>query len=284
MLYTGALGDGEGPLRIGEGVAFASALLGILLTHELGHFAFARLHGVNASLPFFIPMPMVSPFGTMGAVIVMRDRIKSRNALLDIGASGPLAGMIVDIPVLLWGLAHSEVKPITGHGIQEGQSLLYMLLKRIALGPIPAGHDVFLGPVAFAGWAGLFVTMLNLLPIGQLDGGHVAYALFGERQNRLAHALRWALLAFVPFNLAVKLVPAMHAGVPFDEALAPAVGAAMPWLGWFALLRWVLPWLSGGSDHPPTEPGELSRGRRVVAVGTLALFALLFMPTPWSTY
>src|SRR4029453_13583398 len=109
-------------------------------------------HRVEASLPFFIPLPVLSPFGTMGAVISMPGRIRSRNALVDIGASGPLAGLAVAIPVLAYGLAPSPVSPPSEHGYQEGQSLLYLLLKRVVLGPIPGGHDVFLNPIAMAGW------------------------------------------------------------------------------------------------------------------------------------
>src|SRR5262249_28791219 len=146
----------------------------------------------------------------MGAVILMRDRIKSRNALVDIGASGPIAGMVVALPLIVYGLAHSEVKPLTEGGLQEGQSLLYLLLKRIVLGPIPDGYDVFLHPVAFAGWAGFLVTMLTLLPIGQLDGGHVAYALFGPRQDHYSKILRWSLLALVPISLGSQMLPALH--------------------------------------------------------------------------
>jgi membrane-associated protease RseP (regulator of RpoE activity) len=186
--------------------------------------------------------------------------------------------------VLVVGLAHSEVKPLGEHGMQEGQSLLYLLLKRVVLGPIPPGHDVFLGPVAFAGWAGLLVTMLNLLPVGQLDGGHVAYALFGERQNRYARWFRDALLLLVPVNLAWKLFPALGAGVPLAEAWPAALSASTPWIGWWVLLRFVLPALSGGAAHPPTEPGELSRGRRVIAIVTLALFVAPFMPAPRTSY
>jgi membrane-associated protease RseP (regulator of RpoE activity) len=249
-----------------RGWTLAIPLLAILVTHELGHYVAARIHRVPASLPYFIPLPLVSPFGTMGAVISMRERIRSRNALLDIGAAGPLAGMAVAIPVLVIGLAHSEVKPLTDHGWMEGQCLLYLLLKRLVLGPIPAGYDVFLTPTAFAGWAGLLVTALNLLPIGQLDGGHVAYALLGDRQHRVAVALHWALLAVFAYNLWA-----------FRE-LAPG----MVWAVWFALL-YVLRRVSGG-NHPPTEPGPLSPGRRVVAVVCLLLFVVLFMPTPMRAY
>jgi membrane-associated protease RseP (regulator of RpoE activity) len=283
ILYTGAMieiGRRGGPFRLADGIPFAVALLSILLTHEFAHFLFARHHRVNASLPFFIPMPLVSPFGTMGAVILMRDRIKSKNALLDIGASGPLAGMMVALPVLLYGLSLSPVKPITPGGMLEGQSLLYLLLKRIVLGPIPEGSDVDLHPVAFAGWTGLFVTMLNLLPVAQLDGGHVAYALFGPRQNQHSKIIRWSLLGFSAVNFAWHLLPIARGAAP-QEVLGNAFSSSAMWAVWFVLLT-VLERLSGGG-HPPTEPGTLSPVRRVVAIGTLVLFVLLFMPTPLTS-
>jgi membrane-associated protease RseP (regulator of RpoE activity) len=280
ILYTGAaLASGEGPLRLVNGIPFTIALLSILLTHEFAHFIFARHYGVNASLPFFIPMPIVSPFGTMGAVIFMRDRIKSRNALLDIGASGPIAGMIVALPVLLYGLSISKVAPLTPGGVQEGQSLLYLLLKRITVGPIPEGYDVYLHPVAFAGWVGLFVTMLNLVPVGQLDGGHVAYALFGPRQNDYSRIVRWSLLVFAVLHFAWGIFPVLR-GVPYDTLLGNAISSSMMWATWFVLLS-LLERASGGR-HPPTEPGTLSPARRAIAVGSLVLFVLLFMPTPMT--
>jgi membrane-associated protease RseP (regulator of RpoE activity) len=266
---TGQEPSWSGVLRtVVRGWPFAVPLLGILCTHELGHYLAARWHRVPASLPYFIPLPLWewSLFGTMGAVISMRERIRSRNALLDIGAAGPLAGLVVAIPVLVVGLAQSEVKPLTGHGLMEGQCLLYLLLKWLVLGPIPPGHDVFLSPTAFAGWAGLLLTVLNLLPIGQLDGGHVAYALLGERQHRLALVLHWSLLLVFAYNVAA-----------LDE-----VGPGMIWLVWFLVL-YVLRRLSGG-NHPPTEPGELSPRRRVIAVLCLLLFVALFMPTPMRAY
>jgi membrane-associated protease RseP (regulator of RpoE activity) len=283
ILYTGAMmvqGESGGPFRLASGIPYAIALLSILLTHEFAHFLFARHHRVNASLPFFIPMPLVSPFGTMGAVILMRDRIKSKNALLDIGASGPLAGMMVALPVLLYGLSLSTVKPLTPGGIQEGQSLLYLLVKRVMLGSIPEGSDVYLHPVAFAGWTGLFVTMLNLLPVAQLDGGHVAYALFGPRQNRYSRIVRFSLLAFSAVNFAWHLIPILR-GVPYQDVLGGAFSSSAMWATWFVLLT-VLERLSGGG-HPPTEPGTLSPVRRIVAIGTLVLFVLLFMPTPMTS-
>jgi membrane-associated protease RseP (regulator of RpoE activity) len=282
ILYTAALaGHGGEPFRLANGVPYTVCLLAILLTHEFAHYAFARLHRVNASLPHFLPMPFISPFGTMGAVIFMRDRIKSRNALLDIGASGPLAGMLVAIPVLLYGLAHSGITPAAEPGsTQEGQSLFYWLLKSIAIGPIPEGWDVQLSPIAFAGWTGLFITMLNLLPVGQLDGGHVAYALLGPRQHRFSKFVRYGLLLLVPINAAWHLAPALRNGMD-DRFWTIATSVSLPWLGWFVVLTLLERW---GGVHPPTERGELSPGRRIIAVGTLVLFVLLFMPTPMMSY
>ncbi len=244
-----------------HGWTFGVPMMTILVFHEFGHYFAARLHRVPASLPYFIPLPLLSPFGTMGAVISMPERIRSRNALLDIGAAGPLAGLLVALPVLAIGLAQSPVVVPSG-GYVEGQSLLYLALKRLVLGEIPPGHDVLLNPVAFAGWAGLFVTVLNLIPIAQLDGGHIAYALFGERQDRIARVLHAALLGVFAYNLAAF------------RAIEPG----SVWLVWFVLLG--LMTRAAGANHPPTEPSRLSSGRRVVAVGCLVLFVLLFMPTP----
>jgi membrane-associated protease RseP (regulator of RpoE activity) len=281
IVYTAARSPDE-PFRLSRGLSYAVPLLAILLTHEFAHYAFARYHGVNASLPHFIPMPLLTPFGTMGAVITMRDRIKSKNALLDIGASGPIGGMLVAIPVLLYGLAHSEVKPPVDSGItQEGQSLFYWLVKAIALGPVPEGWDVQLSPVAFAGWTGLFITMLNLLPVGQLDGGHVAYALFGPRQNHYSKIIRWCLLALAVVNALWRLYPAMGHGLD-DKIINMTVSSSLLWFGWFGVLTMMERFSDGG--HPPTDPGELSPGRRIVAIATLLLFVLLFMPTPMMSY
>jgi membrane-associated protease RseP (regulator of RpoE activity) len=265
-----------------SGWRFAVPLLAILLTHEFGHYIAARIHKVDASLPFFIPLPILSPFGTMGAVISMRGEIRSRNALLDIGASGPLAGLCVAIPVLMVGLAASPVEPMSPHGIQEGQCLLYMALKRIVLGPIPAGHDVMLSPMALAGWAGLFVTMLNLVTVAQLDGGHIAYALFGPRQNRYARVFHASLLLVVLYN-AVTFVGPILARRDWSGARGALLSNQVTfWLVWYGMIHLIK--RLGGRDHPETEPGELSPVRKGVAVLSLVMFALLFMPTPWGAY
>jgi len=267
-------------LALPSGWPFAAPLLAILVTHELGHYVAARVHRVDASLPYFIPLPFLSPFGTMGAVIGMRGRIRSRDALLDIGASGPLAGMCVAIPVLIVGLMESKVGPVTGSGVEEGQCLLYLALKRLICGPIPPGSDVYLTPMAFAGWAGLLVTMLNLVPVGQLDGGHIAYALFGIRQNRYARVLHAGLLVMFLVNV-VRFVGPVVMRRSWDGVGQAAENAAF-WLIWYILTGAIQ--RAGGGDHPPTEPGELSPVRKGLAVLSLVLFVLLFMPTPMSTY
>jgi membrane-associated protease RseP (regulator of RpoE activity) len=255
---------------------FAVPLLAILLAHEFGHYFAARYHRVPASLPYFIPVPFIGLFGTLGAVIAMPDRIRSRNALLDIGASGPLAGLVVALPVLFWGVAESKVLPHAAPYDQEGQSLLYFAVKWLVHGSIPEGHDVFLHPAAFAGWGGLFLTMINLLPFGQLDGGHISYALFGERQNRAAPWIRLALVPLFLYVLATNLVPALRSGE--EGATVLAIGNSLFWLIWYALLG-VLARFSGQA-HPPCEPGELSPWRRGIAWFCLILFVVLFMPRP----
>jgi membrane-associated protease RseP (regulator of RpoE activity) len=265
-----------------SGWKFAVPFLAILLVHEFGHYIAARIHRVDASLPYFLPLPLLSPFGTMGAVIAMRGRIRSRDALLDIGASGPLAGLVVAIPVLLYGLSLSSVGPISHeHYLQEGQSLLYLAMKRAILGPIPDGMDVNLHPTAYAGWGGLLITMINLFPWGQLDGGHVAYALLGSRHHTVARWFRRALLVLYVFTATEFMLPVLlgHS----QMTLMIAFTNSFFWLMWYLVLS-LISRLSGGAEHPATEPGDLSPKRKVIAVVTLAFFVLLFMPVPLAQY
>lgn len=280
MLWAGATQVHlRAPGSLGElldGWVFAVPFLAIMLSHELGHYVAARRHGVDASPPYFIPMPVF--LGTMGAIISMKGRIRSRNALLDVGAAGPLAGLVVALPVLAYGLATSPVEPLPEGQplLVEGRSLLYLAFLRWAHGEIPPGHDVMLSPTALAGWAGLLVTMINLLPVGQLDGGHVAYALLGERQNRWSNRVHAALpLVALLVGLAYA-APAAAAGAPAGE-VANRLAAGVHWLVWAGVL-WVLRRV-GGTVHPPTDPGALSPRRRAVAVLSLLLFVLLFMPS-----
>ena len=276
-LYVGAAHEGaHGLSEIWRGYAFALPLMAILAAHEAGHYVAARIHRVDVSLPYFIPVPFML-MGTMGAVIRMRQIVRSRSALLDIGAAGPLCGLVVAIPVLIVGISQSAVSLPPEGALQEGHSLFYEALLWWIKGPMPEGHDILLTPTAFAGWVGLLVTMLNLLPVGQLDGGHVAYALFGPRQDLYSRRIRLSLL-FVALAIGlVRFFGAMNDSqpLPWAELLSGA-----NWLVWWLLLTLMA--RSTGDTHPPTEPGELSPRRRVLAWLTLALFVLLFMPTPLS--
>ena len=285
---TGALfvHQGRGLLPLSDGLTFSVPLLAILLCHEFGHYFAAKLHGVPTSLPYFIPLPPgIGLFGTMGAVI-SQEGTTDRRKLIDIGAAGPLAGLIVAIPVLLYGLSLSEVKVISG-GMQEGNSLLYAGLKYLVKGAfLPAGGlDVDLHPTAWAGWAGLLVTMLNLLPIGQLDGGHIATAYFGNRYRYTARTFHRVLpvLAVAVFAWVYRLSAGAALGQIPTEEFSPikvAIAAAMPWMVW-AVLLWVLGRLAGGFDHPPVNDRvPLPPSRNALFWIVAVIFALIFMPIP----
>ncbi|WP_394844459.1 site-2 protease family protein [Pendulispora brunnea] len=323
---------------------FTVTLLAILLAHEFGHYIAARLHKVDASLPFFIPLPFpVSPFGTMGAVIRMRGDIDTRRALLDIGASGPLAGLVVAIPAYAWGAAHSQLVANTVDAGQLGESILLKTLDYFFGPAVPAGMDLQLSPVAYAAWIGMFITMINLLPIGQLDGGHIAYALLGPRQDKVAPYVHRSLLAFFFVSLASFALRDVRAGFGLFR-IGQHVANAIPWLalfefmavlgtlssqrharspdamtlrtrilavvglvviamlgqdltgvkgtllwfGWFVGLglflamdvRWGVLRRHALFDHPVTSAEPLDRVRAAIAVITLAMFVLLFMPAP----
>ncbi len=238
---------------MGDALAFTISLLAILVTHELGHYLMARRFGVAVSLPFLIPLPM-SLLGTMGAIIRMKDIPPNRRALLFIGAAGPLAGLAVGVPILALGIALSEVTALpSGPGFMlEGNSLLYGALKHLIKGEwLPSTtHDIMLHPVALAGWAGVLITSLNLIPAGQLDGGHVAAALLGRR----AQTLTWVMLAVL---LLLGLV-------------------CQGWLLWAVLV-----YLSSRVRAQPLDdltalrPGEVRLG-----LALLLLFMLTFTPIP----
>lgn len=276
---------------LADGLSFSVPLLLILLFHEYGHYIAARLHKVPASLPYFIPLPPgIGLFGTMGAVIKMPGSPTDRRKLIDIGASGPLAGLFVAIPVLLYGLSKSQVLPMSPTGMQEGNSLLYLGLKFITTGRwLPDGtYDVNLHPTAFAGWAGLLVTMLNLLPFGQLDGGHIMVARFGNGYSKIAAKLHRLLLilaggvfvfTYVLVSRAAGLGRGPVAGGEPLPAYVVALQACMPWLLWFAMVR-ILRRLGGGEEHPPVDDKELGWGRRILFVVVVVAFVAIFMPIP----
>ncbi|MFQ5399502.1 MAG: site-2 protease family protein [Anaerolineae bacterium] len=243
--------------QLWRGWPFSLSIMLILGAHELGHYFAARYHKVPVTLPYFIPLPSVnfSLIGTLGAFIQLKGPVKNRRALLDVGAAGPLAGMVFALPILLFGLATSEVGPLPPGGyLMEGNSILYALAKIVVYGRmLPAnGFDVSLNQVAWAGWVGLLVTGLNLIPVGQLDGGHVAYVLFGEK----ARQLFWPVITAL-------------------GALVLLAGASM-W-GFWILLLFLL-----GRNHakPLDDVTTLDKKRRLIAIFTLLLFFLVFIPNP----
>ncbi|MFH0931514.1 MAG: site-2 protease family protein, partial [Candidatus Zixiibacteriota bacterium] len=185
------------PLLIYKGATFAVPLLLILLFHEFGHYVMSRRSRIKVSLPYFIPGPTI--LGTFGAIIRSKSPFKNRKELLDVGATGPIAGFVISVLALAFGLATSQVvKEMPGQAIILGDSVAFKLISLLVLKNPPEGYDVMLSPMAFAGWAGLLVTMLNLLPIGQLDGGHIAYALFGKKQNLIARII---ILGLIPLGV-----------------------------------------------------------------------------------
>jgi len=271
---------------ISDGLSYSVPLMLILLCHELGHYFVARAHGVPASLPHFIPLPPLLGFGTMGAIIGMRQVTSDRRKLIDIGAAGPLAGLLVAIPVIAYGLSLSPVGTLHPGGMQEGNSVLYAVVKRLAKGVwLPdATHDVFLHPTAYAGWVGLLITMINLLPIGQLDGGHIATAYFGNRYGRFARRLHQtlpivAVAVFWWLTLVVRQEVAGTNRATTGEIISIAAQGAMPWMMWWLMVAAVRR-LSGSADHPPVEARPLGASRRGLFWLMVVVFALLLMPVP----
>jgi membrane-associated protease RseP (regulator of RpoE activity) len=242
------------PGRLLSGAPFAFTLLAILGVHEFGHYFTARHYRASVSLPYFIPAPPPFLFGTLGAIIRMRSPARDRNSLFDIAAAGPLAGLVIAIPAILLGLEWSTVaRAPSGEHMVFGDSLLMRLLIYLKFGPLGEGMDVFVHPVALAGWVGLFVTALNLFPVGQLDGGRISYALFGPRHRLVGIATFLALLG-----------------------LGVVTGAAN-WVVWAALLFFLV----GFHHSPPLDDvTPLTPGRVVVGVICLLLLVLLVPPVP----
>jgi membrane-associated protease RseP (regulator of RpoE activity) len=250
---------------LSAGLSFSVPLMAILLAHEMGHFLTSRRNGVDTSLPYFIPAPFPSYMiiGTFGAFIRIREMPPSRRSMFDIGAAGPWAGVIVALPCVILGLKLSQVTALStqsGVSLGLGNSLLFWGLARWVLGVNPNLVNVTMHPIAFAGWIGLFVTTLNLLPIGQLDGGHVVYTLF-PRAHRTISTL------FVISCWLLVLVP-----------LALGYGF---WPGWVV---WGVLGIALGLGHPATldRNTPLDTGRQVAAWLTMVLFVATFVPVPIS--
>ena len=264
-----------------DGPAFSATLMAILVCHEMGHYVLARRHGIDVSLPYFIPLPWMVSLGTLGAIIKMRAPIRDRNQLIDVGAAGPIAGLVIAIPALIVGLSLSHVVPIEPGGAQEGNSILYGLIKLTMFGHwLPSsGVDVQLHPMAFAAWVGLLITMINLIPIGQLDGGHVMRAGLGDRHERISAVLHRALLVVALAAGGYLFVLARADGASVLAALGFASWGAMPWLVWSIALA-VMRNLAGGEYHPPVSGPPLTPGRRLLSRVMIVVFILLFAPIP----
>ena len=246
------------------GTRLVLGLMSILLAHEMGHYVAARIYGVNATLPFFIPAPLLpigpgftfmplSFIGTFGALIRIKSPFPDRKALFDIGIAGPLAGFAAALPVLVLGLREATIVPaaeLPGTTFALGEPILFQWAAVWLRGELPPGMVLSPGPLCLAAWFGLLVTALNLMPVGQLDGGHVAYALLRRRALLLSRAASLVAIGLVVFR-------------PL-------------WLVWTALL------LVLGRRHPPTlaDHRPIGRGRAVMGVVGMIVFALCFTPSP----
>jgi membrane-associated protease RseP (regulator of RpoE activity) len=238
------------PSRLLLGLPFSATLLLILLAHEMGHFVYCVRHRVYATLPFFLPAPTL--IGTLGAFIRIRSPIPSRKALFDIGIAGPIAGFLLAVPALALGMTLSRVAPglVAASEVHFGHSLIFYLLRGLAPQSATPWSDLYLHPVAVAAWVGMLATTLNLIPGGQLDGGHIVYALFPRAHRWTSRA---AVIVLAGFGLRY-------------------------WPGW---LMWGLVVLFTGTRHPsvPPQPG-LGDSRKLLGIVALIIFLLTFMPSP----
>ncbi|HEY3341920.1 MAG TPA: site-2 protease family protein, partial [Anaerolineae bacterium] len=250
ILSYAALG-GSDSLDIKSGLMFGLTLMTILTAHEMGHYVVGRLRGAPVSLPYFLPLPLISPFGTLGAVIIQREPFEDRRTLLEVGLAGPLAGFVVALPFLMIGLALSKVQPMPAGGTGFGDSLLSSFFKTIQLGKYISSSGMVEHPIYIAAWFGLLVTGINLIPAGQLDGGHVAYALLGDKAKYLSFAMIALFLV-----LAITVSPS--------------------WLLWSVMM------LFFGLRHPPAlnQAVKLQPIHVALAIIALLVLALVFMPVP----
>jgi len=258
LLFVGALHEAgmreETDLDVWRGWPYAVSMILILGTHELGHYFAARYHRVSVTLPYFIPAPI--GFGTLGAFIQLREPMRNRKVLFDVGVAGPLAGLVVALPILFIGLATSNIEPLpTEAYMLEGDSLLYAVAKYAIFGEwLPSGQeDVFINQLAKAGWTGLFITGLNLIPLGQLDGGHVLFTLLGKRAYRLYYPILGLFLLLSLFNSA--------------------------WILWTLLLMF----LGRAYAVPLDNITQLGRRRRWLGYAAMVIFLLVFVPNPLQT-
>jgi len=254
-LFMGSFFEGGNPLAkfsdIWLGGPYSFTLLTILGAHEYGHYSMCRRHLVPATLPFFIPAPPPFILGTFGAIIKIRARMPDRKALFDVGIAGPLLGLAVALPACILGIATSQVVPVTGEeGIMLGDSILFSAIVYVIKGPLPEGYDLMLNSIAFAGWFGLLVTAFNLLPSGQLDGGHIIYSVFGKKAGILGKIVLFILILL-----------------------------GFMWPGWFF---WSIMLIVIGFKHPPpiNDYIPIDDRRKLLAGIILIIFLLTFIPVP----
>jgi len=266
------------------GLPYAASILSILTAHEFGHYFAAKYHRVSSTLPFYIPVPsfLLNPFGTMGAVIRIRSKIPTHKALFDIGIAGPLAGLVVTVVVLIYGILtlpgkeflysihpeYQKLQSIPTYGLTLGHSVLFWSISHFVAGYkfFPPMNELYHYPFLCAAWFGFFITAMNLIPVGQLDGGHILYSLIGRKQGIIA---RIFLVALVLVGLSGFL--------PMLGISQLGSFSTTSWLIWAAILFFLI-----RADHPPiydTEP--LDNNRRLLGWITFGLFFLIFIPMPF---
>jgi len=240
-----------------HGLWYSGTVLAILGSHEMGHYLACRYYDVDASLPFFLPVPFLVS-GTLGAFIRIREPIPQKRILFDIGIAGPIAGFLVAVPALFIGMAMSTVvrlpDPLPPGTVMFGEPLIYKIASRLLWGAVPAGHDLNLHPIAFGAWFGLLATALNLFPVSQLDGGHISYSVLGRKSS-------YVTLATIGVGIALGFL-------------------ALTWIVWSVLMILMLAII--GRHHPPVfdEDTPLDRPRMWLALFALVMFILCFMPVP----
>lgn len=238
------------PSLLGKGMPFSFTLLIILGLHELSHYFMSRKHGIRTSLPYFIPFPNI--LGTMGAVIVSRSPFPDRKSLFDVGVAGPLASFILSVIAIFVGLKSATLAEVGPGGLLLGDSLLTRALFSLRFSSVPPHYDIVIGPVAFAGWVGLFVTALNLIPMGQLDGGHISYALFGRRHGLISGICMGILLL---------------------------LGVLLPSPLWIVIVLFIT--FLGRRHNPPlNDITPLNPARVLIAAFAFLILVLCFIPVP----
>ncbi len=266
-----------------NGIAFSAALLFILGSHEMGHYIYGKKYGVDITPPYFIPAPpLISPIGTFGAFIKIKSPISSKRALFDIGIAGPLLGIIAAIPIIIIGIKLSRVvgttSPELHRGMTLGSPLIFSFLSDTFFGKVPEGKDILLHPVAFAGWIGLFVTALNLIPAGQLDGGHIMYALFPRKWHRRVSVS----MIFILLILGIGTQPIIHLFESLWSRAPLGSYKGFTFDGWLGWIMWAMLLSIMGTRHPPTRDDESSLDGKRKLLGAIAflVFVGCFTPLP----